>query len=402
MATSSMVILVTVFQIVCMLISSCTAQSGSNVKFLDVTTYGAMANGKDDNSKQFLRAWGDACQWNGNAVLVIPKGIYMLNPVEFTGPCKGSVAVRIIGDLKASTDVSVATWINFIHVDWLLVDGSGTVDGQGAAVWSKDDCQHNHRACQPLPISMGFNFIMNSKISNLNMINSKGVHMKVFSSQKVMISGIKITAPENSPNTDGISIAKSQDIKVQDCNIACGDDCVSMLNGNENVEIFDVACGPGHGISVGSLGQSIGDGQSTAVTGLHVKNCSFRGTENGLRIKTWAPSDPGLVSNFVYEDIHMENADNPIIIDQHYCPSHDCNNQAQSSIQIKNVTFRNIWGASSTPVAVNIQCSSKAPCLEFKLQDIILAYNGKQGLAKSQCLNVHGQSYGQEQPPGCF
>lgn len=76
----------------------------------------------------------------------------MLSPVEFVGPCKGSVAVRIIGVLKATTDISVDSWIEFRHVDWLLVDGSGTIDGQGAAVWSKDDCQHNHRTCHPLPI----------------------------------------------------------------------------------------------------------------------------------------------------------------------------------------------------------------------------------------------------------
>ncbi|KAK1387567.1 Exopolygalacturonase [Heracleum sosnowskyi] len=385
-----------------MLISSCSAQKGSNAKFFDVTTYGAVANGKDDNSKQFLRAWGDACQWNGNSVMIIPKGIYQLNPVEFIGPCKGSVVVRIVGDLKASTDISVQYWISFKDVDWLFVEGGGTVDGQGAAVWSKDNCVHNGRVCHPLPISMGFNFVKNSKIANLNMINSKSVHLKVFGSQQVVISGVQITAPENSPNTDGISIAESQDIKVQDCNIACGDDCVSMLNGNQNVDIFNVACGPGHGISVGSLGQSVGNVKSVGVTGLHVKNCTFRGTENGLRIKTWAPSVPGLVRDFLYEDIHMENADNPIMIDQHYCPSHNCNNQAQSSIQIKNVSFVNIWGQSSTPVAVNIQCSSKVPCSEFKLQNINLAYNGRQGIAKSECLNVHGQSFGQEQPPGCF
>lgn len=174
---------------------------------------------------------------------------------------------------------------------------------------------------------MGFSFIRNSRISNLNMINSKSVHLKIFSSQKVVVTGVKITAPENSPNTDGICIAESQDIKVLNSNIACGDDCVSMLNGNQNVEISDVFCGPGHGISVGSLGQKIGSGGNNGVSGLHVKNCTFRGTLNGLRIKTWAPSVPGLVNNLVYEDIHMENADNPIIIDQHYCPSHDCSTQ---------------------------------------------------------------------------
>ncbi|KAK1367089.1 Exopolygalacturonase [Heracleum sosnowskyi] len=386
--------LVVVSQLVFLLICSCTAQDDSSARFFDVTKYGAVANGKGENSKQFLRAWEDACQWNGNSVMYIPKGIYRLKSVDFKGPCKSFTAVRIVGDLKASTDVSGNNWISFEYVDRLLVGGGGTVDGQGATVWGTKG--------RPRPISMVFNFVNIARISNLNFINSKSVHLKILSSQKVIMSGIRITAPENSPNTDGICISKSENIKLLHSNIASGDDCVSMLSGTENVEIVDVTCGPGHGISVGSLGHSRGDKRDNRVTGLHVRNCTFIGTQNGVRIKTWAPSDPGLVSNFVFEDLHMKNAENPIIIDQHYCPSRSCNTQAQSSIQIKNVTFRNIWGESSTPVAVKIQCSSKAPCSEFKLHNINLAYNGREGVAKSECLNVHGQSYGLTHPPGCL
>lgn len=111
-------------------------------------------------SQQFLRVWEDACQWNGNSVMVIPKGIYKLNPVKFTGPCKGSIAVQIIGDLKASTDISVNPWIDFQHVDRLLVQGSGTVDGQGASIWSKYGCKHYQKDCQPLPIVSHCNKIL--------------------------------------------------------------------------------------------------------------------------------------------------------------------------------------------------------------------------------------------------
>lgn len=102
--------------------------------------------------QQFLRTWEDACQWNGHSVMLIPKGIYKLTPVKFIGPCRGSVAVRIDGDLKASTDISVTTWIDFQYVDWLLVEGTGTVDGQGASVWGKGGCEYDNRVCQHLPI----------------------------------------------------------------------------------------------------------------------------------------------------------------------------------------------------------------------------------------------------------
>lgn len=39
-----------------------------------------------------------------------------------------------------------------------------------------------------------------------------------------------------------------------------------------------------NGYSVGSLGK---DGSYATVEEVHVKNCTFQGTENGARIKTW-------------------------------------------------------------------------------------------------------------------
>ncbi|KAL2928305.1 hypothetical protein RDABS01_028805 [Bienertia sinuspersici] len=63
-----------------------------------------------------------------------------------------------------------------------------------------------------------------------------------------------------------------------------GDDCVAMSNGSHDIKITSVTCGPGHGISIGSLGK---DGSKDIVENIHVSNCTFKGTQNGARIKTW-------------------------------------------------------------------------------------------------------------------
>ncbi|GJW96591.1 polygalacturonase-like protein [Tanacetum coccineum] len=44
-------------------------------------------------------------------------------------------------------------------------------------------------------------------------------------------------------------------------------------------------CGPGHGISTGTLGW---DFQEAGVQNTTVKTTTFMGTQNGVRIKTWA------------------------------------------------------------------------------------------------------------------
>lgn len=135
---------------------------------------------------------------------------------------------------------------------------------------------------------------------------------------------VKISAPGTSPNTDGIDIGYSTNIHIVDSNIGTRDDCIALVGGTQSINISGVTCGPGHGISIGSLGKSpIGD----VVKDINVKNCTFINTQNGVRIKTWPSSVTGVASNITFEDITMIKAGNPIIIDQHYCPASYCKNQ---------------------------------------------------------------------------
>lgn len=157
------------------------------------------------------------------------------------------------------------------------------------------------------------------------MIDSKQVHINLFACQGLKISNVKIRAPADSPNTDGIHMGKSIDIEIFDSKISTGDDCISMSPGARNINVHNVVCGPGHGISVGSLGKNPNEDD---VEALVVRNCTFVGTENGVRVKTWASNYQSNVRNLTYDQINMVNVRNPIIIDQQYCPSGRCNQVA--------------------------------------------------------------------------
>lgn len=59
-----------------------------------------------------------------------------------------------------------------------------------------------------------------------------------------------------------------------------------------------------------------------------VKSCTFSGTENGVRIKSWGRPSNGFTKNILFQHAVMTNVQNPILIDQNYCPDDkNCPNQ---------------------------------------------------------------------------
>ncbi|CDP16134.1 unnamed protein product [Coffea canephora] len=371
-------------------------------KIFNVLNYGARADGNTDNSQAFLRAWIDACRWKGRSRVLIPGGIYLLHSVTFLGPCLGEMTFMIKGTLRAPNNPALFftdTWIGFRYVDNLSVKGGGYLDGQGASAWPYNDCFKNSQ-CLPLPISLRFDFIRNSKIQYIRSINSKKAHINLFACDNINISYVRLTAPESSPNTDGIHIGASTNIKISRVNIGTGDDCISMVSGSQNIDISEVNCGPGHGISIGSLGRGF---ENEYVMGISVRNATFSNTQNGVRIKTWSPSLSSLAANISFHNIIMQNVNNPVIIDQKYCPScPPSGDESVSKVQIRDVKFSNIWGTSSSQVALSLQCSKLVPCQDVKLVDIDLAYRGQGGPAIASCSNVIGTSYGRQVPRGCL
>ncbi|KAM0914998.1 hypothetical protein ACQ4PT_011148 [Festuca glaucescens] len=349
------------------------AHAGRQV--FDVMDFGAIADGETDDSKAFVRTWTKACASPGRPSVVVPKGEYRLHPMVFRGPCKGYMELRLAGVLRAPDDLAAFRgsheWINFANVDGLLVTGGGTFDGRGASSWHLNECPRNPN-CKPLPVSIKLGCVRNVTITGVTSLDSKFFHVIIIGSQDVAIHRVTIRAPRDSPNTDGVHIQGSSDVRITDTAVAPGDDCVSVGPGSADITVSGVSCGPGHGISVGSLGRRPGEED---VHGLRVSNCTFAGTTNGVRIKTCrAGVRPGsVVSGLVFEDIVMRKVRNPIIIDQEYCPysSTSCRHespQLPSVVKISDVKFKNIRGVSATQVAVKLSCSGASPCHGLELR----------------------------------
>ncbi|XP_073064785.1 polygalacturonase-like [Primulina eburnea] len=378
---------------------ACIANVQSQV--FDITKYGAKPNA--DISEALLSAWKEACASTSPSTVVIPKGTWQLTQVKLLGPNKSPIELQVQGDLKAPLDPNQmpdkqGEWFTINYVNYLTISGGGVFDGQGQEAWKRNDCGKNQK-CVKLPLNLSFNFINNSIIRDVTTKDSKNFHVNVIGSQNVTFLRFTISAPGESPNTDGIHIGRSKLINVKDSTIKTGDDCVSIGDGSEEVHVENVICGPGHGVSIGSLGKYETEKD---VVGIYVKNCSFLSTMNGVRIKTW-PSAPARlqVTNLQFEDLIMDNVTYPIVIDQEYCPYNQCKLDTPSLVKISNVKLNNIRGTSNDPVAVTLVCSGSKPCENVEIGDIDLKYDGKLGPITTKCNNIKPKLTGKQNPPLC-
>ncbi|XP_073224939.1 probable polygalacturonase At3g15720 [Cicer arietinum] len=322
--------------------------------------------------------------------MIIPEGkTFLLQPLSFKGPCNSSnVIIELRGNITAPKDIeawkfeyeSELLWIQFSTISGLVFNGSGgQINGQGAPWWE----------------ALKFTECQNLTVFNSTHLNSPKNHISIHSCKNATIYNLQIIAPEDSPNTDGIDISTSTNIQIMNSTIETGDDCIAINVGSSYINITNIFCGPGHGISVGSLGK--GENYD-AVEEVYVKNCTFTGTSNGARIKT-LKGGSGHAWNIKYEDIKLDGVKNPVIIDQNYDPL--LSDMIGSAVEVKNVTYNNIKGTSINGYAIQFFCDSNIGCTNIILNDInITKVDG--GETHASCNNAHGTYSSCYPPVSCF
>ncbi|XP_076895566.1 polygalacturonase-like [Bidens hawaiensis] len=366
----------------------------------NVKTLGAKANGKTDSTKAFMAAWTSACASTKPAIVYVPKGKYMVGALRFSGPCRnGAIMVRIDGTLVAPSNYFVLGnakfWLLFHGVQGVTIVG-GTLDAQGAGLWA---CKSSgRRNCPEGATSLAISNSNNVIVYGLSSVNSQMFHIAVNGCRNVRVLGANVVAPWNSPNTDGIHVQLSTGVTILNSKISTGDDCVSIGPGATNLWIEGVACGPGHGIGIGSLGKDLNE---QGVMNVTVKRTTFKGTKNGFRIKAWARPSNGFVNGVLFQNAIMTSVQNPIVIDQNYCPGNkNCPHQV-SGVRISNVKYQDVHGTSATKVAVRFDCSKKYPCRGITMQDVNLSFKN-QLQASAYCVNAAGKSSGVMKPTSCL
>jgi polygalacturonase len=127
--------------------------------------------------------------------------------------------------------------------------------------------------------------------------------------QDITVENIRVVAPSDAPNTDAINVG-GQRMVIRKCEIDTGDDNVALQSGSRDVLVEDLTCLHGHGISIGSP-------TDKGLSHVIVRRCTFNGTDNGLRIKSYRGRG-GEVHDISYSNITMKNVRRPFDINMRY------------------------------------------------------------------------------------
>ncbi|KAI6689954.1 hypothetical protein NL676_026782 [Syzygium grande] len=315
------------------------------------------------------------------------------------------IGLQVLGEIIAPKDPSAwkekDQWLIFDSINGLTISGPGSFDGNGKPWWDLS-CKLNPTTTLRIQKCNGV------YLQNLHFKNSPQMHLIVYGSSDVYMTSLNISAPDESPNTDGIHIGSSHGVSVRSSIIGTGDallsseticdDCISISDHTSKISVSDIRCGPGHGISIGSLGKG---GEEVSVSNIDVKNVDFYGSTNGARIKTWQ-AGRGRVSQVLFSNLKFTAVKNPIIIDQYYCDVRGACPKTETGVQISDVHYQMASGTSSTKVAINLNCSENVPCANINLDTIKLESANEGEELISSCNNAFGATEGIVEPKSCL
>ncbi len=141
--------------------------------------------------------------------------------------------------------------------------------------------------------------------------------------ENLVIRNVKVQNDWNAQNGDGIDIGSCHNVIIYNCIVDVGDDAICMKPGSvekergwniacENILIEDCIVYRGHG------GFVIGSETYGGTKNISVRNCTFIGTNIGLRFKT-SRDRGGLTENIFINDIQMKDIVNEaILFDTYY------------------------------------------------------------------------------------
>lgn len=372
----------------------------AGAEWLNVAHRGAEADGSALVTKVIQQAIDEAAD-AGGGVVYFPAGTYLTGAIHL----KSNITLHLDAGAVLKFSDNPDDYLPFVEMRWegtvmnsfspliyanevdnISIEGRGLLDGQGLNWWKAEfDIRDRFAEREELdsldryqrmwvdanpdfevsdyykgtirrkffrpPFFQAFRST-NIRISGVKFINSPFWTVNPAFCQNVTIDGITIENPP-SPNTDGINPTSCKDVRISNCHLSVGDDCITIKSGRdadgrkwnvpcENITITNCTMLSGHG------GVVIGSEMSGSVRKVTISNCVFDGTDRGIRLKS-SRERGGIVEEIRVSNIVMKNIkQEAFVFDLFYD-----RNIPEGPVTEKTPVFRNIHISNVTASEVN-------------------------------------------------
>lgn len=290
------------------------------MKVYNIGDFGAVGDGKTDDAKAIQEAI-NTCNENGGGMVYIPSGkVFMAGPFNL----KSNINLFLEGnaEILANPDEMVYTqsafkenygegsiWIGGKDADHVIISGQGTLNGNGvsfmgpeekAAYVLKDFDYFDRRPHLFTPINF-----TNLVIRDVTFKDSAYWCLHLVGCNDVTIDGIRILNNLKVRNSDGIDPDHSKNVRISNCYIESGDDCICPKTRREYEEY-----GPTENITVTncimkstSCSVKLGSENMDAIRNVVFSNCIIRDSNRAIGIQS---RDEGVVENILFDNIIIE------------------------------------------------------------------------------------------------
>ena len=213
---------------------------------------------------------------------------------------------------------------SLIHGSYVIdvhIVGKGVIDGNGQnGDWWKDF--KNFPAARPRVIFL--NHTADVTLHGVTVKNGPSWHIHPFYSRNFNMLDCFVTAPKDSPNTDGIDPESCDGVGIIGCRFSVGDDCIAVKAGKIDMALKYKTPANHHKIrnclmEFGHGAVTLGSELSAGIHSLSVTNCYFHATDRGLRIKTRrGRGKDSVIDNVLFDNIRMDKVLTPIVINMWY------------------------------------------------------------------------------------